>query len=242
MKIKLATALLVGVLLATVGTVIALSRSGQRGERRAGAWEEDEGTLAWHARRAKARGEREVVVPAGRWRFAKFSSLENALDRFTVVVAKPMDSVSRVRSPYAIETWYKFKVREYLNRREWPTCQTCPPPPDAPAELLPLEEDEILISRASGTVIVDGVKITSVENNYPPFSKSQEYLLFVKLDHNHKVGEITVSHYGVFTVNEQGAIRRVNKMNHPLADMIEAHDGDGNALRRLKEKIGARQR
>ncbi|MCA1603932.1 MAG: hypothetical protein LC775_00250 [Acidobacteria bacterium] len=200
-----------------------------------------EGTIQWHAQRAKQRGQQEIIIPAPRWRPVGVSSLEEALGYFTVVVATPIENKSYIRSSNNIRTWYKFKVHEFLSRKNWAGCPTCPPPPDVPSEMLPLAEDEVLVPRGSGTVIVDGVKITSLETDYPLFSESHQYLLFLKFDASKQVGEITLGHAGVFTVSPSGGIKQINRRNHRFAHEI-ASDDVVNALNLLKGKIAQFQK
>lgn len=242
MKAKLITSRAAVFVLLTVVGVVALSMAQRRPREDTSPSQPrdaDEGTLQWHARRARAKGLQEITIPTPRWRITGAANLDEALNQFSVVLAKPVEEKSFIWSPYNIRTWYKFKVREFLSQRDWPTCDVCPAPPDAPADLLPLKRDEILIVRAGGTAVVDGVRITSVDSAFPPFSRSQEYLLFVKLNRADRVGEISMSHYGVFTVDE-GGVRQINNRSHPFAAELTAH---GNrVLEFVRAKIAEHRR
>lgn len=199
------------------------------------------GLLKDSAGKAKAEGKDEIIIRAPLYRPAGVTSLDEALSYYTVVIATPVDSKSFIKSPDEIVTWYKFKVIEYLNRKEPLKCSTCPSTPVAPSEMLPLKDDEILIPRPSGSVVIDGVKVTSVESGFPPFLQSKKYLLFIQFDSSSSIGMLRLGSYGVFTVDENGDIRHINNKNHPFKHEIENPNGNDNAVEELKAKIKAHQ-
>jgi hypothetical protein len=232
MNIKFTLLAIAGFLALVVG-VTGLTQNRQRIQPERG-----EGLLKRSAARAKAEGRSEVIVRAPLYRPAGVTSLDQALSYYTAVIATPVDSKSYMQSPDKIVTWYKFKVIEYLNRKKPRVCSTCPSTPsDIPAEMLPLQEDEVLIPRPSGSVVVDDVKVTSVESGFPPFLQSKNYLLFVQLDSSSRVGVLRIGAYGVFTVDENGDIKHINQKNHPFKHEIENADGNGNAVEQLRAKI-----
>ena len=211
-------------LLLVVGTALALS-GGRQQPRPDASPTPDEGMLKQAARRAKSEGKQEVFVPGPRALHAHVPSLDDALWRFTAVIATPVESKSYIMAPYLIGTWYKFKVVERLSRRRLPDCHPCSAPPEPPAEWLPVKEDEFLIHRHSGTVVIDGVKVTSREGGFPPFLNSEKYLLFVDLDPATKIAILRMGSNGVFKVGPDGAIKHVNQNPHPFRHVIEVHGG-----------------
>ena len=196
---------------------------------------ERRGTIRWHAQQARARGQQSVRIPAPRIRPVGAADLNHALSRFTVVIATPIESRSYIIDPYMLVTWHKFRVVETLTQRPVPECPSCPQLMTPPDELLPLNENEILLPRPSGTVIIDGVSVTASEGGFPPFLPSQRYLLFIDLDASRRIGRLSMGRYGVFTVSADGSIRHINNQNHPFRNEIET--GDGNALEQLRMRV-----
>lgn len=223
-------------LLLLVGTTLALS-GGRQQQRTEASRTPDEGLLARVARQAKSEGKEEVFIPGPRSTPVQISSVEHALSRFTALIAAPVGSKSYIMTPNKIGTWYKFKVVERLSERRLPDCHPCSPPPEPPAEMLPVKEDEILIHRHSGTVVIDGVKVTSREGGFPSFSDSEKYLLFVDLDPTTKIAVLRLGSYGVFNVRPDGAIKHINEKAHPFRHEVEIHGGSVSALDGLRALI-----
>ncbi len=234
MKAKFAL-LPAAVLLVLAGVVTGLTQGNRRTPPTQG-----QGRLKESASKAKAEGKSEVIIRAPIYRPAGASTLDEALLYNTAVIATPVDKTSYIRSPDDIITWYKFKVIEYLNRKPAIECPTCPAPLTPPEGMSPLQEDEILIPRPSGSVEIDGVRVTSVESGFPPFMRSKKYLLFVRLDSSGRVGMLRMGAYGVFTVEENGDIRFINDKGHPFKHEIENTGSD--AVEKLKAKINGHQR
>lgn len=239
MRVKFIIFTVTGLLLA-LGTVKTLPISGrpQKGAQREAP---AEGKLKMAARKAKAEGKKEIFIPAPIAIPVSVRNLDEALSSSTVITATPIYSKSYVLAPHKLGTWYKFKVSEYLSRRaEQPAaCHTCPSPPAAPAEFYPVNEDELLVLRHSGSVVIDGVKVNSVDGSLPSFSRGTNYLLFLDVDAASKTGRLSLGAYGVFTVGRDGSVRHINNKSHPFKHEIE---GDGPAIEHLRAKIKARQR
>src|SRR5262245_39812412 len=111
---------------------------------------------------AKERGERRLQMSVPRSSSPEYKSVSNideALSNYAVVIALPVarESKNQVDS---ISTWYKFKVIENISDK---TFSDRPDHADAPKELLPVQPDEILIPKAGGDLIVDGVEVICEE-------------------------------------------------------------------------------
>ena len=78
----------------------------------------DCGTLDCFAKRAKEKGQKEVYVPTPLEAPPAVGGWDDALARFTVVVAELVEKKSYVESPRNLVTWHKFKVVEYLSRAD----------------------------------------------------------------------------------------------------------------------------
>jgi hypothetical protein len=116
---------------------------------------------------------------------AAFVGATGAFERMIVTTDKPLELGDLVRSadliveasPSAVRSFlagrtpgifsdYTFTLHDIIkNRRK-------------PGLLLP--GGSILVRRESGTVTMDGVTATSIENDFPAFGGGQRYLLFLK--------------------------------------------------------------
>jgi len=241
MKIKAILLILTGGVLVVAGTMRT-----QSGQQRLPQQEENRrGTLKWHAQQAKAKGEQQVIIPAPIERVAHVTNLDEALSRFhlTALIGQPIEEKSFAQDEDNITTWYKFRVKEYLSQQSVSECRSCSLPPDVPQEFLPLKDGEILVSKAGGTLVLDGVKVINAERDFPEFSKSQEYLLFLDLNISTKIGRLSIGPYGVFIVNSDGSFTSVNKKPHPLKqEMTIRYANSTERLKQnLKERHGAPQ-
>ena len=223
------------VLIFTIGIVVKNTSVGQQ---QSGERAQDRGTLAWHVREARARGRQQVTISTPIPLLAAVSGIDNALSRFTVVIAEPLTMRTRAQDRSNLETWVKFRVLETLSQNP-PECPACLSGVEPPVELLPLEENEILVPIAGGRLELDGVEIISRSDNFPELSTSRKYLLFLSLDSSRKLGMLHVGPYGVFTVNEANdVVEPIANQPHPLrADVENRHS---NSLRRLREHIRSR--
>ena len=196
--------------------------------------------LQGHVDKAKAEGKREIIIPGPISIPVTTPSLDESLSRFTAVIATRIQSRSFILVPHKIGTWYKFRIVEHP-RNDKPTCSTCSSPPNAPAELLPLKEGEFLLLRGSGTVEIDGIRVTSVESGYPRFIDGRNYLLLLDLDSSSGVARNILGSNGAFYVLPNGNIKPLNS-KHRFRHEGEALGSEGNAVERLKEKIKAQNK
>jgi hypothetical protein len=124
--------------------------------------QDDRGTIAWHVRQAKAKGETRIRVPAFIGEMAEVPSLDYAIEHFRVVSAHPVEKFTHIGSPWTLVTWYKLRVLDTLssgtlNAEHCPGCETV-----IPNELLPVDPDEILVPQPGGILTVDGVTIVQL--------------------------------------------------------------------------------
>jgi hypothetical protein len=196
-------------------------------------------TLRWHIEKAVADGTYKATIPGD---FHEYGSADDTpeyiVSHATVVIARPVASVTKARGDSGIGTWYKFKVVEML--AEGTRCRgRCPdhPPPE---ELLPVNEDEFVMGRAIGTLIIDGVEL-SMRNNpktFPPYSEDKKYLLFV-VKNPGGTATLLVGPEAVFTVGDDAeALAPVGESQHRFKDFITRRfDSSAGKLRQyLKAK------
>ena len=163
MKTKIALLVLVGFVLAIVGigskSVTSIRKQKQLEELDNAS---DRGSLAWHLRRAKITGEKELEL-SGLYNYPfVVKDLDQALNQFRVISAVPIERYITTDSSWVL-TWYKFKIIDDLSSKQAQECSSCD---DAsqdteslPEALLPLNPDEILIGHIGGELIVDGIRV-----------------------------------------------------------------------------------
>lgn len=165
-------------------------------------------TLSSQAAAANSRGDLLVRSIVG-GDFAAVSSLDEAFSRYTVLVAQPVLTRSYVIDDLSVVTWTKMSVSETLSQKPIYQCSNCDPLslPDPPADLLPLNSNEILVYRAGGTVVVDGVTFTVDVEQFPPFNLGQNYLLFLNEDTSKSVATAEMGPLGTFAFTSSNLFR-----------------------------------
>ena len=206
----------------------------------------DKDTISWHARLARAKGQRKVLIPGPINDYAiGVKGLDDALSHYGAVVAQQISQKSYIASTNElykdneIRTWYKFKILENLSQKPLPKCSTCGvelyTEKRIPQELLPLNADEILIETDGGTIEIDGVTVIMLDRQIPNFSESKRYLLLLSVDPSGKVGLLNMGPVGIYTINSEDMIEPISKQNHPVVrDIIKLH---GNHLETLRDYI-----
>lgn len=164
-------------------------------------------TLSSRAAVAAAQGEMFVSVTIS-GDFNSVQTLDDAFARYTVSVGEPVLSRSYVIDDIGICTWYKVRLSETLSQKPLFQCSTCTPIalPDPPADLLPLNGDEILIYRAGGTAQVGTVTFNEEVEQFPSFNVAQKYLFFLNYDSSKRVATAAIGPTGVFAVTSTDAL------------------------------------
>lgn len=177
--------------------------------RRASTQDIDPATLAGLAAQAQAQGQSEVDLTKDiSWE--SVDDLNTALARYTVVDAVPVARQSYALDEFNIGTWYKFRINSTIKQNQLLTCQQCSTNiPDPPAELLPLNADEILVLHPGGSELINGVTITATVSEFPDFTLNQRYLLFIDLDASRRVATVSVGPPGVYLVDANGQLVHV---------------------------------
>jgi hypothetical protein len=233
------TILVVGLIVAALLTITLTSMKRHQGDQQEGRsdssdWK-DRGTVAWHVKKAKERGDKEIFLPGPQVENVdNLRDINEALKFYSVVVAEPVEKKSFYQSPLWIATWYKLRVIETLSPRPFRQCVLCPSSRNAPLEMSSLNSDEILVSKTGGTVDIDGVKVTMGDSGFPDFEVSKKYLLFLEVDSTGQQGAIMVGPNGTFKVNEDETITPVTRGNHSLKNIMKAQFND--SVRSLREK------
>jgi hypothetical protein len=239
MRVKLNPVLTLVIIASVVLAISILSiyQVAPSGQRQQSAKEDplEEKKITSRVKKAKERGEQEVVLYAPQVDYAgSASSTEEILLKYSAVVAKPVEERSYVWDSSQVITWYKFQVVENISQKEYPPCPTCSSIPDEmlPQELLPLKKDEILLSRFGGALTIDGVNVTTVNSDFPPFSTSNKYLLFITVDARGVAGTAG-GPATLFTANADDTLEPLSKRPHSIKRDVD--DRFGRSLRGLRE-------
>jgi hypothetical protein len=168
------------------------------------------GTLDFYAEQAQAQGLSQYTFPAGITEYSVSRSWDDALSRFSIILAEPLEVRSYPRGAADlgdsnIESWYRFRVLETLSSKPNPF-----PINGFPADMAPPQSDQLLVWKAGGRLTRNGVQLFGEEPAFPEFVFGQRYLLILYLDPISRGGDITMGSYGVYYVNASGVISSVD--------------------------------
>src|SRR5262245_32464918 len=174
--------------------------------RRAVTQDIDTATLAGMAAQAQAQGQSEVDL-AKDISWEGIDDLNTALSRYTVVDAVPIAKQSYVLDEFNIGTWYKFRLNFTIKQNPLVTCSQCSSNiPDPPAELLPLNANEILVLHPGGSQLINGITVNVNVSEFADFTLNQRYLLFIDFDSARSLATVSVGPPGVYLVDANGRL------------------------------------
>lgn len=193
------------------------------------------GSLEALAQDCAANGIQSININTMLWEYEGIGGIDDALSKYTVIVAHPLSSTSYAWSSeyQIIGTWYKFAVTETLSQRPHIACETCNT--DPPAGLLPLSAGQLLIPKYGGSVVLNGVTINSVDADFPAYQASQNYLMFLDVDQTKGVGNLDGGGAAVFAVGANGVLTPVSSISSALAEDISLRYG--NSLPALRAAL-----
>lgn|GEM_PF-3775736 len=162
------------------------------------------GRLATAVERAKASGKREIKLDAPVGYYAAVPNLADALSHYTTVLAEPINESTQLSSDgQQIETWYKFKA-EFLSKPKINGCDLCPSAQNMPAKFQPLQQDELVLKRYIGSIMIDGVTVTVNDDDFPVFKRGEQYFMFVKLNPTMGVASLELGPEAVSVIDANG--------------------------------------
>ncbi len=193
----------------------------------------DRGKLSWYAARANAKGQTEARVAAPIIEYAVPKDLDEALAYYSLVIVEPVEKKSYPEES-TITSWYKFRLIEELSS---PTrlCTTCPDIAPAPADMLPLKSDEFVAPRCEGEIELAGVKLVSVNPDFPSFEKGKRYLIFLAFDTARTAAALRMGPWGAFRLDDLDQLKAVNEYKHPVID--ELTGGADHSLNKLRRRL-----
>lgn len=193
---------------------------------------------------AKAKGQRELRLPAPIPYYASVRDLDDALGNYSTVLVEPTFVHTRLSSDSSrIEAWYKFKIIDFLSQPEKPhACGSCEAIKEIPPEVLPVNEDEVLVVQYAGKLEVDGVKVYSEDSFFPEYQLNQKYLLFLTLDVNSRIASVELGPQGVSFISPDGELQSIGSSDQKLTQSLKDRYGKINTLKdALKFRKFARQ-
>jgi hypothetical protein len=184
---------------------------------------------------AKARGEKRVVVSNIVPTFTQTKNLEQALNDYTVVVVKPVEEKSSTDHRGVTSTWYRLKILERITPLKTLNCKPCYQFEQPPEDMLPVDNDEVLLHKIGGVQVVDGIEAITLEQDFPPFQKNRKYLLFLSIEPSGKVADIPAGPVGAMLVDDNDKVRSMSGKTYGLQRDIETLHG--NSVLQLKGHI-----
>lgn len=122
-----------------------------------------------------------------------------------------------------------------LHHRSISDCRTCPRALTPPAEMLPIEPDQILVSRDGGDLIINGISLSSSEPRFNAFEMNRKYVLFLIIDATKRVGTILAGPTGTYISNYDDFLQPFSTESNPLGE--EIHRKFNNSLAGLTEYL-----
>ena len=198
------------------------------------------GRVALAVEDAKSKGKKHVQLPARIPIYASVSSLDEALANYSTVIVRPFARHSQIGlSSKDVETWYRLEVVDYLSQpNRISACSSCVPPADIPTELRSIGENELIVVRNVGSVISDGISITTTDLMFPDFQIGREYLLFLSIDRNTGVAEIELGPDGVSVIESSGELKPLSEKSHKLNGELVSRFG---RIEQVKEQLKFRK-
>lgn len=185
----------------------------------------NENRLKWYAAKANEQGVAEVEIASPWVNYLGMASrnLDEAVSAYSLVVAKPIQSQAIIDVTDRIVTWYKFEIIEFVSKTDKSACMTCPIP-SPPNDMFPVSENEFVAGKYGGMVEVDGIKIKSVDKQFPDFKTGKEYLLFISR-YDNGAATIGIGPNSIFTVKNDGSLQNFNSSPNRVKEEIEHEHG-----------------
>lgn len=193
----------------------------------------EQGTLAWYAQQAQAQGATGYQFNAGEVEYSQPNGWDDVLTNYSLVRGQFLTAKSYpALQNRSIITWYKFRIDETLSQKPILSCAGCPSIPTPPAEMLPIQANEVLVSKLGGTLDYNGVTLVARETSFPDFLFSTNYLLILQLDTSSRVGKLDLGPVGAYKVNSSGIMQVINpEMNVYGNDLTNRYANSINQLR-----------
>jgi hypothetical protein len=192
------------------------------------------GSIEEMAQTAAANGQSYVGVPLLA-QHEDVNGFEEAKTHYSVLVARADSRQTLQTSPFNVATWYRFTVTEVLSSKAPFVCVNgrCTPP----AGVAGPGATEMLLPKAGGSVVSNGVTVEVALQDFPDFTLGQSYLLFIDYDASARLGAPILGAIGVFSVNASGGLAALSPEPNDLkTDIANLY---GNSLSQVRAALGA---
>ncbi len=171
---------------------------------------------------AKARSLTQISIPPPAILPTGVDDMDTVAAHYSVLVARPVQTVVSTVESESIETWYKFQIEEIVLRQRKVSTD-----PIAglkiPAALLPLASNQSLLTLPGGSVTIDGVTIkegrsAGLNLNFVPGNR---YLLCVLLEAGGTVASLAAMSDGAFLLQPGGTLKPLGPIDRPLVRDVE---------------------
>jgi hypothetical protein len=185
---------------------------------------------------AKASGRSEIEILAPKITPPGVDSLYVIGDRYSVIIAQPVKILTTLSSDgNLIVTWYKLKVSELITKQP-----SVPQGPSleqyAPAEMLPVGADDVLLPSDAGEVTIKGIRVIELSAIGFRLQPNHRYVLSVYLESSGAIAQLAALTEGVFEIDSDGSsLLPMRRQDHPLVKDI--HQRTGNSLEFLRKVL-----
>lgn len=191
------------------------------------------GTLDWYAQQAQVQGASGYTFNASEDEYVQPNSWDEVLSGFSFVIAQPVQMKTYATADQTnIDTWIKFRISETLSQKPVDSCAVCPPVPTPPSDMLPLQANEILISKPGGTIGHNGIQLTAFNQEFPDFLMSQQYLLIIDLYSSIGTGNFSMGSAGVYIIGSDGLLTPIQPEINPYSNDLASRYG--NSINQLR--------
>jgi hypothetical protein len=230
MKITISALLLLGVFSIFIPTSLKTSTRTKMQQPRHFAQKEDVTTIKARIRGAKASGKKNVVLSAPEIFYEEVGDVNDALSRYSLIIARPVQKSSLMLDQWNITTFYKFEIIEIISSAQTANCCVVESLPD---QLQATKENEIYLRVGGGTINMDDVDVT-IPEEFGELSLSQPYLLFISLDKDKAVGIIKAGAGGIFKIADKDKIETLSAHPHTLS--LSVAKDFGSSIEQLRNK------
>jgi hypothetical protein len=179
---------------------------------------------------ARAQGKKELILPAGVATPLPELSLEELLNKYSLLRVKVLDKETTVDESGAdIQTWFKLEILETLQKQE--KIRDKQLRDEMPGRLLPLLPSESLLVEQGGVITVDGVTVVrEVSTDGLVYFPKEEYLIVAYLDYGGKLIRPVSGRASVFHVINK-RLHSAQKEHRLVREIEERYGNDLDLLR-----------
>jgi hypothetical protein len=209
----------------TVCFLLALSWNSAHAQDRAEVTPQNRTMVLVEAAKSQGKTAVNISCPASE---APEVRLDDALSRYTIVIARPTATKTLIAGSHVI-TWYKFNVIEYLTQRTAGDKEINGPP-----EFKSNNPKQIATALCGGSITVNGVSINQTNRRLTkPISPGKTYLLMLQMQPS-QVGVLALGSYGIFEINQEGSLRSIAPQHEIAVGMLARF---GNSVEKLEKHL-----